>query len=65
MKAGSVKHYKFINSQTGYAIYYHTIVEAASTDQIKAILEKIRVQVAVQNNIFLETIYWEEIKEEQ
>ena len=59
------KHYKFINSETGYAIYYHTLktVELA-TDKIKEELEKVKAQVAIKYNIFVGTVYWEEIKED-
>ena len=62
MKATS-KHFKFINSQTGYVIYYYTLDSELNTEQAKAELEKIRAQVAVQNGIFNETIFWEEIKD--
>lgn len=58
------KHYKFINSRTGYVIYYYSINEALGEAKIKEELEKIKSQVAIQNGIYLETIYWEEIKDE-
>jgi hypothetical protein len=58
------KHYKFINSKTGNAIYYHSISEDSETEKIKEELEKIRARVAIQNGIFLETVYWEEMKDE-
>jgi hypothetical protein len=59
------KQYKFINSETGYAIYYYTLktVELAS-DKIKEELEKVKAQVAIKYNIFVGTVYWEEIKED-
>jgi len=59
------KHYKFINSKTGYAIYYHTLSGALSTEKIKEELEKVKALVASQNDVFYDTIYWEEIKEEE
>jgi hypothetical protein len=59
------KHYKFINSSTGYAIYYHTISAGLKTEDIKAELEKVKVQVASQNGILLATIYWQEIKDDE
>ncbi len=62
MKADS-KHYKFINSQTGNTIHYHSLSNEMGESEIKAELEKIRAQVAVKNGLFLDIIYWEEIKE--
>lgn len=63
MEAGR-KQYKFINVHTGYAIYYHTLTGIFSKDKTKEELEKIKAQVAVQNQIPVNTVYWEEIKEE-
>jgi hypothetical protein len=60
----SNKHYKFINSQTGYVIYYYSISDALEPVKIKEELEKIKAQVAIHNGIYLDTVYWEEIKEE-
>lgn len=59
----SNKHYKFINSQTGYVIYYYSINDALAAEKIKIELEKIKAQVAIKNGIYLDTVYWEEIKE--
>ena len=58
------KHYKFINSKTGYANFYHTLKGNTGMEEGKAELEKVRAQVAIQNTISLDTVYWEEIKEE-
>lgn len=58
-----VKHYKFINSQTGNNIYYYTISAELSPEKAKQQLEIIRAEVAVSNGVFLDTIYWEEVKE--
>jgi len=57
------KHYKFINSKTGYAIYYHSLSSDLSAIEIKNQLQEIKARVAIQNGIYLETVYWEEIKE--
>lgn len=57
------KHYKFINSQTGYVIYYYSINDALAAEKIKQELEKVKAQVAIKNGIYLDTVYWEEIKE--
>jgi hypothetical protein len=57
------KHYKFINSETGYVIYYYSIKPSTSPDDTKKELESVKAQVAVKNNIFVGTVFWEEIKE--
>ena len=57
------KHYKFINSKTGNAIHYHSIVENTEEQKIKKELEAIRKEVAIKNGIYLDTVYWEEIKD--
>lgn len=59
----SDKHYKFINSKTGYVIYHYTIKGELSETDIKTELEKVRAEVAIKNSIFSNTIYWEEDKE--
>jgi hypothetical protein len=59
------KHYKFINSKTGYAIFYHSLKADLSAEKVKEELEKVKAQVAIKNEIFADTIYWEEIKEEE
>lgn len=64
MKADK-KHYKFINSQTGNAIFYHSLDAGLPKEEIKAELEKVKAQVAIQNGMFLDIVYWEEIKEEK
>ena len=60
----AAKHYKFINSATGYVIYYHSINDDMDAAKVKEELEKIKAQVAIKNSIYLETVYWEEIKED-
>lgn len=57
------KHYKFINSQTGNTIYYHCIKGGKSEDEKKAELEKIKAHVAMQNGMYVDIVYWEEIKD--
>lgn len=58
------KHFKFINSRTGNAIYYYTVKQELDAEQVKKKLEAVKTEVAVSNGVFFETIYWEEIKEE-
>lgn len=59
-----VKHYKFINSRTENVIYYYSLDSTLSTDQSKEKLEAIKAQVATSNGVFLDTVYWEEVKDE-
>ncbi|MEB0263116.1 MULTISPECIES: hypothetical protein [unclassified Mucilaginibacter] len=58
------KHYKFINSKTGYVIFYSSLSIKLGPDEVKAELEKIKAQVAIKNGIYAGTLYWEEIKDE-
>ena len=58
------KHFKFINSKTGYVIFYSSLSTTLSPDEQKAELDKIKAQVAIKNRIYQETVYWEEIKDE-
>ena len=58
------KHYKFINSKTGYAIYYYSLHDDLGPEKTKEELEKIKAQVAIQNGIYVGTVFWEEIKEQ-
>jgi len=59
------KHYKFINSNTGYVIFYASLKASLTPDELKAELDKIQCQVASNNGIFKGNVYWEEIKDEQ
>jgi hypothetical protein len=58
------KHFKFINSKTGNVIYHKTIKGDKSEADIKTELEKVKAEVATKNAVFLNTIYWEEEKEQ-
>ena len=64
MEAAADKHYKFINSKTGNVLFYHSLKSDIGIDQIKVELDKIKAQVASQNSVFLDTIYWEEFQKE-
>ena len=59
-----VKHYKFINSKTDNVIYYYSVESNLDEEQITEKLNVIKQEVAVTNGIFLGTVYWEEIKNE-
>jgi hypothetical protein len=61
----AVKHYKFINSKTGNIIYYHSFTADLNEREIKAELEKVKAQVAAQNSLYLDTLYWEKIKDDE
>ena len=56
------KHYKFINSKTGNVIFHFTITGDLPETDIKTELEKVKADVARKNGVFLNTIYWEEEK---
>jgi hypothetical protein len=58
------RHFKFINSKTGNVIYHLTIKVDKNDADIKAELEKVKAEVATKNAVFLDTIYWEEEKEQ-
>lgn len=58
------KHYKFINSRTGYAIYYYSLRSDLPEAEAKHQLQDVKARVAIQNGIYLETVYWEEMKDE-
>ncbi len=62
MKAAG-KHYKFINSKTGYVIYHFTLKKDLNETDTRVELEKVKADVASKNRIFLDTIYWEEDKD--
>ena len=57
------KHYKFINSKTGYVIFYHSLDGSLKAEKEKEELNKIKAKVATQNGIYMETVYWEEVKD--
>ncbi|MHB8206672.1 hypothetical protein [Mucilaginibacter sp.] len=57
------KQYKFINSETGYVIHYHTLNCDKPQDEVKVELDNVKAQVAIKNKIFVGTVYWEVVKE--
>lgn len=59
------KRYKFINSETGYIIYYWSIKRDLELNEVRDELERVKALVAIKNKIFMGTIYWEEIKEDR
>jgi hypothetical protein len=59
------KHFKIINSRTGYVIYYCSLSSDLDADAVKSELEKIKAKVAVKNGVYEGTIYWEEVRDEE
>ena len=59
------KHYKFINSKTGYAIFYYTLCTDSEGEDAKAELEKIKLQVATSHTISADTVYWQAIEDDE
>lgn len=57
------KQYKFINSETGYVIFYHTLNCDQPEQKVKEELDNVKAQVAIKNNIFVGTVYWELVKD--
>jgi len=58
------KHYKFVNSKTSNVIYYYSVDANLNAQQTKEQLNIVKAQVAANNGLFLETVYWEEIQEQ-
>jgi len=52
------KHYKFINSKTGYVIHHYTLTDVLDEAEAKAELERVKADVASKNSLFVDTIYW-------
>lgn len=63
MKAAE-RHFKFINSKTGYVIFHHTVKADLNETDLKTELERVKADVATSKGVFLDTIYWEEEKED-
>jgi NMD protein affecting ribosome stability and mRNA decay len=53
------KHYHFINTQTGNTIAHFTVSIEISDIELKELLETKKKALAVENKIFVDTIYWE------
>ena len=54
------KHYQFINSLTGNVIAYLSLPEDADKNIIQGLLEKKRIQAAIENQLSLDLIYWQD-----
>lgn len=57
------KKYKFVNSQTGNTIYYHSVEEQLEESVLHDLLDQIKARVATENGLFVDIVYWEEIKD--
>lgn len=51
-----LKHYKFINSETGNVIYFLSLPESSSA--IENELERTRVKIAADNGIYIGSVYF-------
>jgi hypothetical protein len=52
------KHYKFINNETDNVIYYLSV--PADKNDLKETLEATKHKLAIENGIFIESIYYVE-----
>jgi len=57
------KHYKFVNNETGNVIYFLSI-PSDKTEQ-KDVLENTRHKLAVENGIYIGSIYYIEVPENE
>ncbi|WP_040300219.1 hypothetical protein [Arcticibacter svalbardensis] len=62
MKSKS-KHFRFLNVQNGSVIAYLTVDNMKDENQLKSFLERERCKLAIQRQDYLESMYWEEIRE--
>jgi hypothetical protein len=53
------KHYRFVNGQTGYVIAYFSVSIETSPEELNKLLDKKKKQLAIEHEIYFETIYWE------
>jgi hypothetical protein len=44
-------------------IHYHTLNCDRAEDKVKEELDNVKAQVAIKNNIFVGTVYWELVKD--
>jgi hypothetical protein len=57
------KHYKFVNNETDNVIYYLSV--PADKHDAKEMLENTRHKLAIENGIFIESIYYIEDVEKE
>ncbi|WP_069660153.1 hypothetical protein [Arcticibacter eurypsychrophilus] len=57
------KHFRFLNVQNGNVIAYLTVDDTKDENQLKRFLERERCKLAIQRQDYLETMYWEEIRD--
>ncbi|WP_345951681.1 MULTISPECIES: hypothetical protein [unclassified Mucilaginibacter] len=61
----SAKHFRFVNTKTDNVIYYYSVDYASSSENLKETLNAIKAQVATSNGLDINTLYWEEVREEE
>ena len=57
-----MKNYKFINNETGNVIYYLSIPNDEAN--MKTTLENTRHKLAIENGIYIDSIYYIEVSED-
>ncbi|MEO6149371.1 MAG: hypothetical protein ABIN95_08280 [Mucilaginibacter sp.] len=55
-----LEHYELINSQTGNVISYMSYPAGIDKKQLTMQLEKLRAELAIANQLYIELIYWQE-----
>ncbi|GAA4930522.1 hypothetical protein [Mucilaginibacter defluvii] len=55
-----LKHYEFINLQTGNVISYITLPASLTGAELEQQLERKKTELAVNKRLYLELIYWQD-----
>lgn len=58
-----VKHYKFVNNETDHVIYLLSV--PADKHDVKGILEETRHRLAIENGLYVDSIYFIEVQDEE
>jgi len=54
------KHFRFLNTQNGNVISYLTVDSDQDEEELKKCLERERCKLAIERQVYQETLYWEE-----
>lgn len=57
------KHFRFLNVQNGSVVAYVTVSDTRDEYELKKFLERERCKLAIERQVYLETMYWEEIRD--
>lgn len=55
-----LKHYEFINLQTGNVISYISLPASITGPKLEQELERKKTELAISNRLYLELIYWQD-----